>query len=180
MSEQTSPEVTSNLASVARNDGPRDVFLHLLAIIALYMGVFELLAMLFSFVELAFAASSEGWSNPLVSIRFAVATLIIVFPVYIWAARFLVRDLSANPDKINLWACRCPFYLTVFLGALTLIVDLIWLLYYVLEDQLAAPFLFKVAAVLLVVGGVALYYFAEIRQSPLSFLQRRVSLHTRR
>jgi hypothetical protein len=46
---------------------------------------------------------------------------------------------------------------------------LIWLFYYLLEDQLAAPFLLKVAAVLIVIGVVLFYYFAEIRQSPLTF-----------
>ncbi len=169
MSQQTSPEVTSNPPSAAPNNGPRDVFLHLLAIIALYMGVIELLAMLFGFVELAFPKSSGKWSDPLGSIRFAVATLMIVFPVYIWAARFIVRDLAANPDKVNLWTCRCPFYLTIFLGAVTLIVDLIWLFYYLLEDQLAAPFLLKVATALIVIAAVLFYYFAEIGQSPLDF-----------
>jgi hypothetical protein len=171
MSTQNSPEVSSNLRSTVPNSGPRDEFLHLLAIIALYMGVIELLAMLFAFIELAFPdpTSSAEWADPLSSIRFAVATLVIVFPVYLWAARFIVRDLAANPEKINFWTCRCPFYLTIFLGALTLIVDLIWLFYYLLGNQLAAPFFLKVTAVLLVTGAALFYYFAEIRESPLTF-----------
>jgi hypothetical protein len=98
MSQQTSPQGTSNLPGAAPNNGPRDVFLHLLAIIALYMGVIELLAMLFASIELLFPGTSSGeWVDPLRSMRFAVATLIIVFPVYIWAARFIVRYLAANP-----------------------------------------------------------------------------------
>ncbi|HEY1851891.1 MAG TPA: DUF5671 domain-containing protein [Candidatus Binataceae bacterium] len=170
MSEQNWPEGTGNHPSTVPNSGPRDVFLHLLAIIVLYLGLIELLAMLFGFIELAFPGTSSGeWADPLGSIRFAVATLIIVFPVYIWAARFIVRDLAANPEKINFWTCRCPFYLTTFLGALVLIIDLIWLFYYFLGNQLAAPFLLKVAAVLLVIGAALFYYFVEIRQSPQTF-----------
>jgi hypothetical protein len=170
MAAVSSPADSIGNGNAAPNDGPRDLFLHLLAIVALYLGVFELLDMLFRFVEISFPEpSNPDWSSPLDSIRFAVATLIIAFPVYVWAARFIVSDVANNPRKISLWTCRCPFYLTIFLAAVTSIVDLIWLLYYFLEDELTIPFALKVAAVLIVTGVVGIYYFLEVRQPPERF-----------
>jgi hypothetical protein len=171
MAEVSSPADSIGNGNVAPNDSPRDLFLHLLAIFTLYMSVFNLLNMLFRFVEMRFpeTANRAEWSGPLDSIRFAVATMVIAFPVYVWAARFAVRDVADNPWKIRLWTCRCPFYLTIFLAAVTSIVDLIWLLYSFLEDELTTPFVLKVAAVLIVTGLVGLYYFLEVRQPPQQF-----------
>src|SRR5713226_4586675 len=144
MEDPASSESPRAAASVPLDSPQRDVFLHLFAIIMLYAAVWALLSMFSQFIDISFpGSSSEHGSNPLDSIRWAVATVVFTFPAYFFAARFIVHDLVAYPRKVTLWTVRCPFYLTIFIGGLTLICDLISLLYYFLKDDLTIPYVLK-------------------------------------
>ncbi|MGD0073268.1 MAG: DUF5671 domain-containing protein [Candidatus Binataceae bacterium] len=172
MNNPEQPESSHAVKSTPVDIFPRDLFLHLFATIMLYASVWELLSMLFHFCDLAFPDSaSEGWGSPQDSIRFAVATLVFAFPAYLWSASFVARDLAADPTKVKIWTVRCPFYLTIFLAGLTLVGDLIDLLYYLLRDEVTAPFILKVLAVLVVTGAVFVYYLNETRLAPDKFLE---------
>jgi hypothetical protein len=150
---------------------PRDLFVHLFTNIMLYTAICALLSMLFHFIDIAFPGSKgQPWEAPLDSVRMAVATLVFAFPAYFFAARFLARDLATSPHKLKLRMVRGLFYLTVFLGGLTLIGDLIDFFYYFLCDQLTVPYVLKVLTVLIVIGAVFLYYLNETRQPPEQFL----------
>lgn len=148
---------------------PRDVFIYLLVIIMLYTSVCELLTLLFDYVNIGFPDPLDSSANQLESIRMAVASLVVTFPVYLWASRFIARDLAAHPEKSELSVRRWLLYMTLFLAALLIIGDLVALVYSFMGGDLTARFLLKVSAILAVAGAVFGYYRYELRRGPAEF-----------
>jgi hypothetical protein len=146
---------------------PRDVFIYLLVIIMLYTSVCELLTLLFDYVNIGFPDPLDSSANQLESIRMAVASLVVTFPVY--ASRFIARDLTAHPEKSELSVRRWLLYMTLFLAALLIIGDLVALVYSFMGGDLTARFFLKVGAILVVAGAVFGYYRYELRRAPAEF-----------
>jgi hypothetical protein len=148
---------------------PRDVFIYLLVIIMLYTSVCELLTLLFDYVNIGFPDPLDSSANQLESIRMAVAVLVVTFPVYLWASRFIARDLAAHTEKSELSVRRWLLYMTLFLAALLMIGDLVALVYSFMGGDLTARFVLKVSAILVVAGAVFGYYRYELRHAPAEF-----------
>lgn len=146
---------------------PKDVFLHLLSIAALYISAISFITLAFQFVNL--------WiPDPLLSdayyirgiresIRWAVASLAVIFPVFLYASRMLEKSYAASPEKRNLRIRKWLLYFTIFIAAAVIIGDLVTLLYNFLNGDLTIKFLLKIMAVLFVAGAVFGYYLWVIR-----------------
>lgn len=146
---------------------PKDVFLHLLAVITLYASAAALIDLLFNFINLAFPdplAGSYYVQNMQDSARFDVSILIIVFPAYLIVNWLLAKSYVSVPERRDLRVRKWLVYLTLFVSALILIGDLVVLVNNLLRGDLAAPFLLKVLSVLVVVGGIFFYYFSDVRK----------------
>lgn len=148
----------------AQKASPRDVFLHLLAIIGLYFGTFNLLTLLFQYINVAFPDPLQPNFGVGEAIRFSLAALIIVYPVFIWVSRFLHKDLMANPEKAEFRIRKWLLYFTLFAAALLIIGDLIALIRSFLGGELSVRFLLKVLAVLVVAGSILGYYRYDLRK----------------
>ncbi|MBU3934715.1 hypothetical protein KKC00_02000, partial [Patescibacteria group bacterium] len=87
-----------NVQTVSKRNLPRDVFLHFLAIITLYWSAVSFITLLFQYVNYflpdPFMAGSDYYLGP---IRFAVSSLIIVFPVFIIISWFLNKIYIKEP-----------------------------------------------------------------------------------
>ena len=145
---------------------PWDVYINLLAVIALYVSVFAAISLLFQFTDLALPDPLDRRIEVRDWIRYSVSMLIVFFPAYWWAWSSIEADLSANPEKRRWWLRRCPIYLTLFLAGLLSLGDLAWLLYYFMSGDMTARFVSKVAAVLVVTGGVLVFYRDTLRREP--------------
>jgi len=145
--------------------GPKEFFLWLAATAALYVSVTSLVALLFEYIDRLFGDDPFAYIDPLgAGIRIAVASLIIIFPLYVWFMRMLHNDMRANPEKRDLWVRRWLLVLTLFIAGIVLVIDLIVLINTFLGGEvLTAAFLLKVLTVLVVVGGAFWYYINEIR-----------------
>jgi len=152
-----------------QKSSPRDVFMYLLATIALYVATFNVVNLLFDYVNVAFPDPLNTWYDGGSSIRWSLALLIIVFPVYLWVSRFLGRDLAVHPEKNEIRIRRWLVYLTLFLAALLIIGDLVALLYNFLEGELTIRFALKIFAVLVAAAAVFWYYLYELRRKPDEF-----------
>ncbi|MEY4731869.1 MAG: hypothetical protein RL681_815 [Candidatus Parcubacteria bacterium] len=142
---------------------PRDVFLYLFATVALYFSAGSIINLLFAHIEAGFPDPLEQYYDPSGTMRLSMALLIIIFPAYLWASRFLHRDLLANPEKNDIRVRKWLLYLTLFLAALLIIGDLVALIYSFLEGDLTVRFLLKIAVVLAVAGAVFWYYLYDLR-----------------
>jgi hypothetical protein len=146
---------------------PKDVFAHLLTIVALYISAINFLVLIFQYINLAFPDPLEGfyYGGIAGAIRWSMASLIIVFPVYLWMTRFLMREYAENPEKRELKIRKWLVYFTLFVAAVTIIGDLVTLVYNFLGGELTARFTLKITSVLAVASLVFWYYLRELRDA---------------
>ncbi len=151
---------------------PKDFFIHLGVIVALYISVISLLTLLFQVINFAFPdqlAENYYYGDPYSGgIRWAIASLFIVFPLYLLLSWLLNRDYARQPEKRELWIRKWLIYITLFTTGIALATDLVTLIYYFLGGEITTRFILKILAVLLVTAGVFGYYFYDGRQGAVS------------
>lgn len=144
---------------------PKDVFLHLLSIIALYISAGSLIALFFQYINILFPDKLQPiyYSGVADTIRYSMASLIIVFPGYLFVLWMLNEDYGAEPEKRGLKIRKWLVYFTLFLAAIIIAGDLIALVYNFLGGELTVRFVLKIFSIFLVVGAVFLYYFLDLK-----------------
>lgn len=154
---------------------PRDLFLHLLAIVTLYWSAVSFVTLLWQYINYFFPDALNRYYNYIDSagpIRFAVASLIIVFPVFIlvsWALnKIYAKESVVRESKIRKWL----IYLTLFIASLVIIGDLIAVINMFLGGEITARFILKALSVLLVAGAVFGYYLDDVRKESPTKLAR--------
>jgi hypothetical protein len=155
---------------------PKDFFMNISAVAALYVSVISLINLLFAVIDRAFPdALQTFYYEPYSSgLRIAIASLIIVFPLYIILARLINKDIEVTPEKAELAPRKWLTYLTLFLAGIAIAIDLIALVNVFLGGELTTRFTLKVVALLIVTGMVFAYYLTELRKGAI------MTLHTRR
>lgn len=145
---------------------PKDFFIHLGSIIGLYVTAVSLLALLFQLINTLFPdpALYEYAGNYSSGIRFAIASLIIAFPLYLWLMRMISKDMTERPETAELPIRKWLTYFTLFIAGATVAVDLIVLINTFLSGELTVRFLLKVLAVLLVAATIFTYYRFELKR----------------
>lgn len=154
----------TDLVSQSAQSGPRDVFLHLFALIALYVNVIFLGYLVFSLINLYLPDPLEYERVDSSALRWPIAVLTVMFPLYLWANYVLQKDISRYPEKRKLKSRKWLLYLTLFIAAGVIAVDLIALILSYLEGELTARFLLKVATVFLIAVSVFLYYGWNVKK----------------
>ena len=147
------------------NVTPKDFFLWAGAMVALYFSIGSFITLSFEYIERLVGVNSIiGYDPYSGAIRFAIASLIVLFPVFIIITRILQKDIRAVAAKSDLWVRRWLIVLTIFGSAIALIIDLIVLVNTFLGGEvLTAAFLLKVLTIFIVFGGVFYYYVQAIR-----------------
>ncbi|MES2436986.1 MAG: DUF5671 domain-containing protein [Patescibacteria group bacterium] len=138
---------------------PKDFFLHLGAMVALYITVPTLLVLLFSIIDSAFPIVRDYYSNYTPNISFPVATLIVVFPIFLLLSWLLQKSYAEDSHKKNLIMRKWLLYITLFVSGIVIAGDLVTVIYYFLDGQLITnAFILKVIAVFVVATAVFVYY----------------------
>lgn len=144
----------------------KDFFLHLGAVVALYVSAISFLNLLFRIINEAFPEvnrSYYSWGGGS-EISLPVATLIVTFPLFIVLSRFVYKIYEMNPEKKDLGIRKWLVYITLFVAGILLAGDLITVIYKFLDGQdLTLAFLLKALAVIVVAGAVFGYYLQDIR-----------------
>jgi len=150
-----------------KKTGPKDVFMHLLTIITLYVSVITFGMIIFQYINIYFPDLLH-----LESIRFArdfirwpLSILVIVFPFYVWLSAFAQKDLAVNPEKRELKTRKWTLYFTVFATILVIAGDIISLIFKFLNGELTTRFILKIIAVLLIAIAVFLYYGWNLKKT---------------
>lgn len=144
--------------------GPKDFFLWLGAMATLYASVISILTLYFQYIDRLFPDPLAYWVDPYSgAIRFAIATLIVVTPLYLYLTRKLNADIRGNPEKKELWVRRWIIFLTLFIGGLTIAIDAVMLINEFLGGDLTTRFLLKALAVFVVVSGFFWYYLSDLK-----------------
>jgi len=147
---------------------PKDFFLYFAGFVTLYVSAISLINLLFSIINKTFPDNlTSGYYYDYYStgMRLAIASLIIVFPIYLFIASYLNKYLSANSDKRDLAIRKWLTYLTLFVTGAAVITDLIVLVNTFLGGEITSRFILKVIAVALVSGAVFAYYIYDLKKS---------------
>lgn len=97
------------------------------------------------------------------SIRIALATLIIFFPIFIVVSYFwrkmMIKEMSHIDEIIKKWV----IYIILFLSAIVVAVDLVTLVKYFVSGEITNRFIYKVITTLVVVIIIGFYYILLLR-----------------
>src|SRR3989338_9723580 len=151
---------------VKKTTGPRDVFSHLLSIIFLYVSVIGFGILLFGIIDVYFPdvlSDTYGWYAKS-ALRWPLALLVVIFPLYLWFTSYLERDLEKNPEKRALKIRKWLLYFTLFVATLVIVGDLVSVIFSFLNGELTLRFVLKVLTVL----ALALSVFVDRKSTRLN------------
>lgn len=146
--------------------GAKEAFHHLLSFVALYTFVISLVVLFFHYINRWFPDAAErvySQTQDFSGIRMSMAAIIVAFPLLIWMSRIIHTEIAKEPQKAWSAIRRWLTYLTLFVAAATLMVDVITLVFSLLQGELSARFLLKVVAVFVLAGGTFQYYFQSLK-----------------
>lgn len=143
----------------------KDFFLHVAVIALLYAGAIALINLLFRIINVAFPqVMNYGYYNSSSSIALPVATLIVVFPLFLFISNLLRKDYESEPEKKDYAVRRWLIYITLFVAGAVMAGDLVTLIYFFLDGrELTLGFLFKALVVLVVAGSIFGYYVDDLK-----------------
>ena len=144
----------------------REAFLYLLLFTTLYVAAWNLGSLLFDLINRAFpdpADDAFAVGRLAASIRWSTASIIIAFPMFLYVARYLARDLARSPVKRLSAVRRWLTYLTLFIAASVLSGDMITLVYNMLGGELSIRFALKVLVAAVIAGTIFGYYLHDLR-----------------
>ncbi|HEY4496019.1 MAG TPA: DUF5671 domain-containing protein [Candidatus Paceibacterota bacterium] len=144
---------------------PKDFFLQLGTMAALYVSAISLINLLFQTINYAFPDKLAYYGDPYsTGIRWTIASLIIIFPLFLFLSRLAGKDVQLNPEKLELPIRKWLIYLTLFVAGIAVVVDLIALVNIFLGGEITTRFILKVLTILVVAGGVFGYFIYDLRQ----------------
>jgi hypothetical protein len=144
---------------------PKDVFLHLLNILTFYLIIVNFITLLIQYVGALFPDPLNFYYTSIANaVRLSTSILVVSVPVYILTSWMLGRDLKSNPGKRDFKLRKWLIYFTLFVAAVTIIVDLITFVYNFMSGELTVQFFLKILVVLLVAAAVFGYYIWDLKR----------------
>jgi hypothetical protein len=151
-----------------RIEAAKDAFLYLLAFITLAIWTIQLGSLLFTVIDWTFP--NPALDNNL-NARWAtrgmadeLASIIVAFPLFLIVTWGIVRGIQRQPERLESSVRKWLTYLTLVFTASTMIGDIVTFLAYLLRGDLDTRFAFKVLTVLVIAGGVFVYYLDSLRR----------------
>ncbi|KKT14803.1 MAG: hypothetical protein UW83_C0040G0004 [Parcubacteria group bacterium GW2011_GWD1_44_9] len=143
-------------------------FLQIGALVCLYAGVGALLNLLFRVINVAFpqvgAKNLYYYFSSGSSISFPIATLIVVFPLFLVLSAIVQKSFVTDPNLREGGLRKALLYFTLFVAGAAISGDLITLVFFFLDGRdITTAFLLKVLSVLVVTGGIFGYYLSDLR-----------------
>lgn len=145
----------------------KEAFQYLVLFGTLYLSAYGLGSLLFQFINLALP--DPLWSQAELDaiperIRWAIASLVVATPVFLYTARTISLEIALSPLKRASPVRRWLTYLTLAITAGILIGDATNLVYSLLGGEVTARFLLKALTIGSIAGTVFVYYLRDLRR----------------
>ena len=145
---------------------PREAFLYAVMFAALFVSAFNLGALAFGVVDLAFphpedppeAITRDG-------IRWAVSLLVVASPVFLYVAGVVRRAVRSNPSARASRLRQQLTYVTLFIASCVLIGTVAAVVHNFLDGAVTVRFVLKVLTVGAIAGTAFAYYLQELRDA---------------
>lgn len=98
-------------------------------------------------------------------INYAIASLIIGFPIYIWALWFWFKSFGNLPEKLESRLSKWLTYIVLLIAGGTIIGDLITVVFNFLQGEYGSRFFLKALTILVIAGIVFSFYFFERKKT---------------
>ncbi|MEK7101870.1 MAG: DUF5671 domain-containing protein [Patescibacteria group bacterium] len=144
----------------------KDFFVWAGAMVTFYWSVIAFILLTFDYINYSFPnALSYYPADPYQSgISYEMASIIVLFPIYLLLMKLIHGDISRDPSRNEIWVRRWALILTLFVAGVAIAVDLITLLTTFLNGEaLTIAFLLKVLIIFLVAGGVFMHFIADLK-----------------
>jgi hypothetical protein len=151
-------------AVTLRATAPRDFFLYLLTTVALYISTIGGILVIAGLADFWFPEAFERAAGSAGELRFGLSMLIVAFPIFLYVNRLIHTKISSG--EVEPGTMRAGFtYFTLFVIAVTALVDLMIIVKVYLNGELTPRFVVKAVGVLAMVGIVYLYSRNDLRAS---------------
>ena len=144
---------------------PRDVFLHLLVFVALYASAVTFITLLFQYINTWYPDPLDYYTSVANTIRYSASFLVVMFPVYLLISWIINRDFVRDPARKEIRVRKWLVYLTLFVSALTVIGDVITLVYNFLGGEFTIRFFLKIIVVLMTAAAIFGYYYWDLHKN---------------
>ncbi len=145
---------------------PREAFLYAVMFAALFVSAFNLGALAFGVVDLAFPhAEDPPEAITRDGIRWAVSLLVVASPVFLYVAGVLRRAVRSNPSARASRLRQQLTYVTLFIASCVLIGTVAAVVYNFLDGAVTVRFVLKVLTVGAIAGTAFAYYLRELRDA---------------
>ncbi|MBI4117576.1 MAG: hypothetical protein HY453_00630 [Parcubacteria group bacterium] len=144
----------------------REAFLLLIVFTTLYISAINFGILIFQYINYWFfdpISFPEGDFST-ITVRSALASLIIAFPIFLLVSRAVEQSFAAILEKKESKIYKWLTYITLFVTTIVMIVDLIMLMNNLLAGELTWRFSLKVLTVLIIAGTVFTYYLLDLRR----------------
>lgn len=157
---------------------PKDFFFHIASLVTLYVSSSSLIILLFQIINYVFPDALDnryysGGSYTTLLI-WAIASLVVIFPLYIFFTYSINRDYTLNPEKREFGFRKWLTYLTLFLAGAFMIGDLIAVIYTYLGGEISTRFILKALSILIVTLFVFGYYLRDLRSVGAMSIKERI------
>ena len=145
---------------------PKDVFLHLFNIVTFYLSVIGFITLYIQYINVLFPDKLNYYFTAIAQgVRWSTSVLFISIIAYVITSWMLEKDLKQHKEKRNLKLRKWLIYFTLFISAVTIIIDLMTFVYNFLDGELTTRFGLKVLVVLLVAAAVFGYYMWDLKRT---------------
>ena len=153
------PERTSS------GESSRDAFLYLLSFSTLATWASALGSMFFRFIDRWFPdpVSRDYLWNVRNYVTWQMASIAVAFPIFLLVSRIILREAQNRPERLQSGVRKWLTYIALLLTAGAMICDLIWFFDYFLTGDLTSRFVLKCLTVMLICGGIFVYYIRSLR-----------------
>ncbi len=144
---------------------PRDFFLHLMAMVALYASTISFTTVMYQVININVPDALESYYQSYESLlRTGLSFLIIFFPVLILTTWMLKKGYDKKPESAHLWVRRWMIYFTLFVSAVIIMVTSVILVNRLLDGEVTMRFFLKMLTVFFVTGSVFGYYLHDLKK----------------
>lgn len=146
---------------------PRDVYLHLLSIVTLFVSVISWIAVMFTIITYAIpdSLSYRGYGDVFQGMRVAISSIIVAWPIYLFISHAIGKQIKQEPETRDLAIRKWLTYVTLFVAAITIVIDLIVVINSFLSGELIWSFALKIVTVLVAAAAVFWYHTWDLKRT---------------
>jgi len=159
---------TADRPTMAKQSSTVDIVINffsfiLLGIVATALGILYFQVINHVFPDPLAAMHGLGGRFMTEAIHHAIASLVIAFPLYYLTMRYLFRRFHANEGRVESRLTKWLTYLVLLVASVTIVGDLITVLFKLLQGEVSARFLLKALTILAIASLIFGFYFLERR-----------------